>query len=71
MSLQEMYIKAKHIGQDYQYQICIQMEHMLHSSLYGAVCKFHLHLYMKLHFSHKINQTEVIKQAGNGGFCHM
>ena len=62
------HIKAKHIGQDYRYIRVRPLERMLHGFWYGIVAIPLARLYMKLHFSHKIINKEVLKQAGNSGF---
>lgn len=62
------HIKAKHIGQDYRYIRVRPLERMLHGFWYGLVAIPLARLYMKLHFSHKIINKEVLKQAGNSGF---
>lgn len=62
------HIKAKHIGQDYRYIRVRLLERMLHGFWYRIVAVPLARLYMKLHFSHKIINKEVLKQAGNSGF---
>ena len=62
------HIKAKHIGQDYRYIRVRPLERMLHGFWYGIVAIPLARLYMKLHFSHKIINKEVLKQVGNSGF---
>lgn len=62
------HIKAKHIGQDYRYIRVRLLERMLHGFWYGIVAVPLARLYMKLHFSHKIINKEVLKQTGNSGF---
>lgn len=62
------HIKAKHIGQDYRYIRVRLLERMLHGFWYRIVAIPLARLYMKLHFSHKIINKEVLKQAGNSGF---
>ena len=67
-SLPEIILKQKHIGQDYRYIRVRPLERMLHGFWYGLVAIPLARLYMKLHFSHKIINKEVLKQAGNSGF---
>lgn len=62
------HINAKHIGQDYRYIRVRLLERMLHGFWYRIVAVPLARLYMKLHFSHKIINKEVLKQAGNSGF---
>ena len=65
------HIKAKHIGQDYRYIRVRPLERMLHGFWYGIVAIPLARLYMKLHFSHKIINKEVLSRPETVDFICM
>lgn len=62
------HIKAKYIGEDYRYIRECPMDRLLHAFWYRTVAIPLARVYMKLHFSHKIRNKEVLREAGTGGF---
>lgn len=62
------HIKAKHIGEEYRYLRTGIMDRIGHRFWYRIVAIPLARLYMKLHFSHKIVNKEVLAQAGENGY---
>ncbi len=62
------HIKARHIGEDYRYIRDSRMDRAAHLFWYRIVAVPLAKLYMKLHFSHKIINRKVLKQAGKSGY---
>lgn len=62
------HIRAKHIGENYRYLRIGRMGQILHGFWYHLIAIPLARLYMKLHFSHKIVNKEVLDQAGKKGY---
>ena len=67
-SLPEIILKQNILDRITGISGCVCLERMLHGFWYRIVAVPLARLYMKLHFSHKIINKEVLKQAGNSGF---